>query len=37
MDRDNMPRVIIVTDSSAYLPSELVASLPIRVIPLTLN
>ena len=32
-----MPPVMIVTDSSAYLPSELVASHPIRVIPLTLN
>jgi DegV family protein with EDD domain len=28
---------MIVTDSSAYLPSELVASHPIRIIPLTLN
>jgi DegV family protein with EDD domain len=32
-----MTPVIIVTDSSAYLPPELVASHPIRVIPLILN
>ncbi len=32
-----MPPVMIVTDSSAYLPSELATSHPIRVIPLTLN
>lgn len=32
-----MAPVIIVTDSSAYLPPELVASHPIRVIPLILN
>ncbi len=32
-----MPPVIILTDSSAYLPAELVASHPIRVVPLTLN
>jgi DegV family protein with EDD domain len=29
--------VIILTDSTAYLPAELVARYPIRVIPLTLN
>lgn len=32
-----MNSVMIVTDSSAYLPMELVANQPIRVIPLTLN
>ena len=32
-----MPPVMILTDSSAYLPVELVASHPIRVLPLTLN
>ncbi len=32
-----MNPVIILTDSSAYLPAELVASLPIRVLPLTVN
>ncbi len=32
-----MHPVMILTDSSAYLPPELVASYPIRVIPLTLN
>ncbi|HVP22214.1 MAG TPA: DegV family protein, partial [Anaerolineaceae bacterium] len=29
--------VMILTDSSAYLPADLVARYPIRVIPLTLN
>ena len=32
-----MPPVLILTDSSAYLPADLVASHPIRVLPLTLN
>jgi DegV family protein with EDD domain len=32
-----MAPVIILTDSTAYLPSELVDSLPIKVVPLTLN
>ena len=32
-----MNSVMIVTDSSAYLPMELVANQPIRVTPLTLN
>ncbi len=32
-----MNKVAIVTDSTAYLPQEYVDSLPIRVIPLTLN
>ena len=32
-----MKKVAIVTDSTAYLPQEYVDSLPIRVIPLTLN
>ena len=32
-----MNPVMIVTDSSAYLPPNLVAAHPIRVIPLTLN
>lgn len=32
-----MNPVMIVTDSSAYLPPDLVATHPIRVIPLTLN
>ena len=32
-----MPPVMILTDSTAYLPAALVASHPIRVIPLTLN
>lgn len=32
-----MAPVIILTDSSAYLPPELIARYPIRVIPLTLN
>jgi DegV family protein with EDD domain len=32
-----MPPVMILTDSSAYLPSEFVSSLPIKVLPLTLN
>lgn len=32
-----MNPVIILTDSSAYLPADLVASLPIRVLPLTVN
>jgi DegV family protein with EDD domain len=32
-----MNPVMIVTDSSAYLPPDLVAAHPIRVIPLTLN
>lgn len=32
-----MNPVIILTDSTDYLPAELVASLPIRVLPLTLN
>ncbi|MBA4376106.1 MAG: DegV family protein [Anaerolinea sp.] len=32
-----MNKVAIVTDSTAYLPQEYVDSLPIRVVPLTLN
>lgn len=32
-----MPPVIILTDSTAYLPQELVDSHPIHVLPLTLN
>lgn len=32
-----MNPVIILTDSSAYLPADLVAAHPIRVLPLTLN
>jgi DegV family protein with EDD domain len=32
-----MSKVVIVTDSSAYLPEEIVAQYPIYVIPLTLN
>ena len=32
-----MPPVMIITDSSAYLPVDLVAQYPIRVMPLTLN
>ncbi|MCE1255053.1 MAG: DegV family protein [Anaerolineae bacterium] len=32
-----MSKVAIVTDSSAYLPEEIIASYPIHVIPLTLN
>lgn len=32
-----MPPVMILTDSTTYLPADLVASHPIRVIPLTLN
>jgi len=32
-----MSPVTIITDSSAYLPAELVARYPIQVIPLTLN
>lgn len=32
-----MPPVMVVTDSSAYLPPEMVATHPIRIIPLTLN
>ena len=31
-----MSRVMVVTDSSAYLPADLVAAYPIHVIPLTL-
>ncbi|MDX9850959.1 MAG: DegV family protein [Anaerolineaceae bacterium] len=31
-----MAKVIIVTDSSAYLPKEIVAAYPIEVLPLTL-
>ena len=30
-------RVMILTDSSAYLPTDLVDRYPIRVMPLTLN
>lgn len=32
-----MNRVMILTDSTAYLPADLVSSLPIRVLPLTVN
>jgi DegV family protein with EDD domain len=32
-----MKKVAIVTDSTAYLPQEYIDSLPIRVIPLTVN
>lgn len=32
-----MRKVVVITDSSAYIPPELVKSLPIRVVPLTLN
>lgn len=32
-----MNKVAIVTDSTAYLPQEYIDSLPIRVVPLTLN
>ncbi len=32
-----MSPVTILTDSSAYLPHELIAKYPIRVVPLTLN
>lgn len=32
-----MSTVTVLTDSSAYLPKELVAKYPIRVVPLTLN
>ena len=32
-----MPHVIVLTDSSAYLPPDLVAQYPIRVMPLILN
>lgn len=32
-----MNPVIILTDSTAYLPTDLVASLPIRVLPLTVT
>ena len=32
-----MPPVMILTDSSAYLPSEFVERYPIQVVPLTLN
>ena len=32
-----MSSVSILTDSSAYLPKELIAKYPIRVVPLTLN
>lgn len=32
-----MSKVAILTDSSAYLPQELVSKYPIRVMPLTLN
>ena len=32
-----MPPVVILTDSTAYLPANLVARHPIRVLPLTLN
>ena len=32
-----MKKVAIVTDSTAYLPQEYVDSLPIRVVPLTVN
>ena len=32
-----MKKVAIVTDSTAYLPQEYIDSLPIRVVPLTLN
>jgi DegV family protein with EDD domain len=32
-----MPPVMVLTDSSAYLPPNLVSCHPIRVIPLTLN
>ena len=31
-----MANVIILTDSSAYLPKEIVAEYPIEVLPLTL-
>lgn len=31
-----MPKVMILTDSSAYLPQEIVAEYPISVLPLTL-
>lgn len=32
-----MKKVAIVTDSTAYLPKEFIDTLPIRVVPLTLN
>lgn len=32
-----MKKVAIVTDSTAYLPQEFIESLPIRVVPLTVN
>lgn len=32
-----MAKVMILTDSSAYLPDEMIAGYPIQVIPLTLN
>ena len=32
-----MNPVMILTDSSAYLPADLIANLPIRVLPLTVN
>jgi len=32
-----MRKVVVITDSCAYIPPELVKSLPIRVVPLTLN
>ncbi len=32
-----MKKVAIVTDSTAYLPKEYIDTLPIRVVPLTLN
>jgi DegV family protein with EDD domain len=32
-----MPKVAIITDSSAYLPDEIIAQYPIFVVPLTLN
>lgn len=32
-----MNPVVIVTDSSAYLPDEIIAGYPVRVLPLTVN
>ena len=32
-----MNPVLILTDSTAYLPAEVIADLPVRVLPLTLN
>lgn len=32
-----MNPVLILTDSTAYLPAETIANLPVRVLPLTLN